>query len=258
MNILVCLKQVSDPETAFALQASPPVLRLPPGTRYQMNGFDEYALEEALLIKEAVAGCALDALTVGPVRAAAVLQRAGGMGADRGIHILTSEEPEPDALGLATWIAAWAREQDYGLILCGVMSQDAMQGLVGPMLAELLGWPLATSVVQAQVRPGQQAVYAEREVEGGWRDCLELPLPALLTIQSGINRPRYPTLSNLLRAKQTRPHTIAAASLSRAPQGLELVGLAPPVRSRAGCRLEGSTQDKARQLAAMLRERALL
>ncbi|MEW5913227.1 MAG: electron transfer flavoprotein subunit beta/FixA family protein [Thermodesulfobacteriota bacterium] len=255
MNILVCLKQVCEPETAFSFQASPPRLRLPDAARYQMNSFDEYALEEALLLKERLAGVRLDALSVGPVRVAAVLQRAQGMGADRAVHVLSEQDSE--ALSVATWIAAWAREQDYDLILCGAMSQDAMQGLVGPLLAELLGLPLATLVVKLEPRPAQR-MYVEREVEGGWRDCLELPFPALLTIQSGINRPRYPSLSNLLRAKQTRPFAIEASTLPTATSRLELVAENTPQRTRTGLRLQGSTQDKARQLAAMLRERALL
>jgi len=256
VKILVCVKQVCEPETAFSFEASRPWLRQPATVRYQMNSFDEYALEGALLLKEGLPGVGLDALSVGPARAATVLQRAQGMGADRAIHILSQDEPE--ALALATWIAAWARAQDYHLILCGAMSQDAMQGLVGPMLAELLGLPLATSVVKLELRPGQAAIYVERELEGGWRDCLELPLPAVLTIQSGINRPRYPSLSNLLRAKQTKPHTLEATALPAAPARLELVAVDPPQRTRAGRRLEGDIQDKARQLAAILRERALL
>jgi electron transfer flavoprotein beta subunit len=258
VKILVCLKQVAEPETAFELTAAPPALRLPPSARYQINSFDEFALEEALLIKEAMAGVSVDALSVGPARVEVALQRAGGMGADRALHILTGEDEPPDPLTTATWIAAWAREQNYDLILCGAMSQDAMAGLTGAMLAELMSLPLATSVVKAELRRDRPAVYVEREIEGGWRDCLELDLPALLTINSGINRPRYPSLSNLLRAKKQKPHTMDAGSLPAARSGLELKSLMLPSPSRQGLRLQGSVHDKAGQLVAMLQERALL
>ncbi len=258
MKILVCLKQVAEPETAFELQASPPSLALHPAARFQMNSFDEFALEEALLLKETGQDVSVDALTVGPQRALAVLQRAGGMGADRMLHILTREDESPDPLTTAAWIAAWAKERVYDLIFCGAMSQDSMQGLTGPMLAELLGLPLATSMVKLQLRAEQPALYLEREIEGGWRDCLEMDLPALVTVNSGSNQPRYPSLSNLLKAKKQQPHTIEAGALPRPGSALELISLAPPTPRRAGLHLQGSGQDKAAQLAAMLKERALL
>lgn len=256
MRILACLKQVSEPETPFDLKEGRIDLR--PPARFKMSALDEFALEEALRLKDARPGAELWALTMGPPRAAGMLQRALGMGADQGAHLLAEEEPPPRPLQIAAAIAAWAQERAFDLILTGVMSEDAMQGSVGPMLAALLDLPWATAVVEMEADPAGRRVRVVREMEAGQCQELELPLPALLTIQSSGHQPRYPSLSNLLRAKRTPLLTQEAAGLAAPPAQEACRDLGWPQRQRAGLVLAGSTQEKAARLCHILRERALL
>ncbi|MDY7002004.1 MAG: electron transfer flavoprotein beta subunit/FixA family protein, partial [Thermodesulfobacteriota bacterium] len=158
----------------------------------------------------------------------------------------------------AARIASYAQDKAYDLILTGVMAEDDMQGQVGPILAELLNLPWATSVILAQVRPNRGTVSVEREIEGGRRDMLSLELPALLTIQTGINKPRYPSLSNLLRAKKQKPETIDAAELNAVEGREELVRVGYPQKSRSGLVLSGGRQEKAAALFRILREKSFI
>jgi len=254
VRVLVCLKQVWEPESLFDLQEAELRPRLP--LRRKISSYDELALEEALLLKDRLPQARVTALSVGTATAVDALRRALGMGADQAVHILAPEQPPPRPASLATWIAAWAHEQNFDLILTGVMSEDAMQGAVGPMLAAKLGLPAVTSVMSLE--PGGDALKVEREMEGGRRQRLAVQLPALVTIQSGPNQPRYPTLSNLLRAKKTTPLTIEAADLAAPLEREKVLAMAPPEKRRAGLVLEGGTAQKAARLLDILRERALL
>ncbi|MBW1789717.1 MAG: electron transfer flavoprotein beta subunit/FixA family protein, partial [Deltaproteobacteria bacterium] len=144
MKILVCIKQVPDPEMPVRVDERGRVARPEGDLKYWMNHADEFAVEEAILIKEAGFGTTVDVLTVGPGYAAQVLERAMGMGADNGVHILLPEEDFLSPLNTASYIAAYALNKGYDLILTGVMGEDHMQGQVGAMLAELLSFPCAT------------------------------------------------------------------------------------------------------------------
>ena len=254
MRVLVCLKQVWEPESLFDLHGAE--LRPRPPLRRKISSYDELALEEALRLKDRLPEARVTALSVGPVTAVEALRRALGMGADQAVHILTPEQPPPRPAALAAWIAAWAGEQGFDLILAGVMSEDAMQGAVGPMLAAKLGLPAVTSVMSLKI--DGDSLEVEREMEGGRRQRLAVQLPALITIQSGPNQPRYPALSNLLRAKKTAPITLEPAVMEVPAEREKILRLAPPEKRRAGLLLEGDTAEKAEQLLAILRERALL
>ncbi len=254
MRILACIKQVWEPESLFDLQGSE--LRPRPPLRCKISSYDELALEEGLRLRDHLPAAHLTALSVGPPPVVEALRRALGMGADQAVHLLALEQPQPRPATLAAWVAAWARGQGFDLLLTGVMSEDAMQGAVGTMLAARLGLPCVTSVVGLEYTG--QGLEAIREMEGGRRQRLAVPLPALLTIQSGPQQPRYPTLSNLLRAKKTMPLTIEAASLAAPVERETVLALTPPEKRRAGLVLEGSPEQKADRLLAILRERALL
>ncbi len=251
MKILVCVKQVGMPVSAESADTARP-------NDFRMNRFDEYAIEEAILIREAFKPASTDVITAGPERAAEVLKRAVGMGADRCIHILTPEEDFPDPSAIASLIAEYARHHEYDLVLAGVMSEDMMQGQVGPMAAELLGLPCATAVIAVDVSPEAGTVNAEREIEGGSREMLEIRLPAFLTIQTGINRPRYPALSHLLRASRQGVETIKAASLNPSPPRQSVVGTDVPTGQRQGQVLKGTPEQKAEHLLTIFREKGLI
>jgi electron transfer flavoprotein beta subunit len=258
MNILVCVKQVPESEATYTIDESSQWIRTGSGAEFIMNRYDECAVEEAVRIKEASPEISIDVLSIGPSRAEAVIRRAIGMGADNGIHVVTGPDEFYDPFTLALWIAGFARSGAYDLIFTGVMSEDMMQGLVGPMAAELLSLPSATAVVAETLLPDMGTIRVEREVEGGYRETVELKLPALITIQTGINKPRYPSLSNLLRANQLSIKTIDPGMLEQPAeqQVVQRVGL--PQNIRNGIFLTGSVEEKAGQLVKILDERSLL
>ena len=256
MKILVCVKQVPETEASIAIDPSSREIQKDLINVWRLNRYDEATVEEALQIKDAFPDTTIDIISVGPPRSERAIKRAIGMGADSGIHIVTDNQGDLDPFAVASWIAVYARSHD--LILAGVMSEDAMQGLVGPLIAENLVLPCATAVIYAQLWPEKKRVYIERETEGGFREQLELKLPAVLTIQTGINQPRYPSLSNLLRANKTELLTVNAAKLEHPAEKLEVNRLTYPRKLREGLFLKGSQQEKVEQLLRILLEKSFL
>ena len=257
MKILVCVKQVPESESVIRPDHCGWV-QTDLISEYRMNRLDEFAVEEALLIKRAHPSSSIDIITVGPDRSAAVIRRALGMGADEGIHIVTESEGYLSSFEIAAWIAGYAQGKNYDLILTGAMSEDNLQGQVGPMLAARLDFPWATSVILIHIAAEKKSIDVEREIEGGNRAIVEIQLPAVLTVQSGINSPRYPSLSNLLRANKQALKTIHAGNLTHPTSFEDLVGVVIPKKSRAGKVLQGSSQEKAARLLTILHEKALL
>jgi electron transfer flavoprotein beta subunit len=258
MKILVCVKQVCESDSPIRIDDDARWVQTDAITEYKMNRLDEFAVEEAVLLKEAYPDTEIDVITVGPDRSAEVIKRAIGMGANHGVHIIAESENYISPFTIASGIAEYARNKHYSLILAGVMSEDQMQGQVGPMIAACLSLPWATSVIWQQMSPDKTAVYVEREIEGGSRDTLQLQLPAVLTIQSGINTPRYPSLSNLLRANKQELETIRAVDAAQPDMRQNVVRVTYPVKSRSGTFLSGTQQEKATKLLKLLRDRTLL
>ena len=258
LKILVCIKQVCESESPIQIDEHARWIQTDAITGYKMNRLDEFAVEEAVLLKEAYPDTQIDAITLGPARAAEVIKRAIGMGADHGVHLVTESEGYINPFIIACRIADYARDKPYTLILAGVMSEDQMQGQVGPMIAACLSLPWATAVIRQQMAPDKKSVFAEREIEGGSRDTLQLQLPAVLTIQSGINRPRYPSLSNLLRANKQKLETIIADDSAQPVVRENVVRVAYPAKSRCGIYLTGNQAEKASRLLDLLRQRSLL
>jgi len=258
MKILVCIKQVCESESPIQIDDHARWIQTDAITGYKMNRLDEFAVEEAVLLKEAYPGTNIDAITLGPDRSADVIKRAIGMGADHGIHIVTEAEGYLNPFTIASSIANYARDKHYALILTGAMSEDQIQGQVGPMIAACLSLPWATTVIRQQMAPDSKSVYVEREIEGGSRDTLQLQLPAVLTIQSGINTPRYPSLSNLLRANKQKLETIQAGDSAQPELREKVVRVTNPAKSRSGTFLIGTQREKVTRLLNLLRDRALL
>lgn len=258
MKILVCIKQVPESENPILIDDDSAWIQSDEIGEFKMNRLDEFAVEEAVLIKAVFSGTKIDALSAGPARATEVIRRSIGMGADAGIHIDTGSEGYRSSFEIAAWIAEYARNEPYDLILTGAMSEDNLQGQVGPMIAQRLSRPCATAVVFEKIASDRKTIYVEREIEGGHRDTLELPLPAVLTIQSGINTPRYPSLSNLLRANKLELKSTKTTALVQLTARENLVELVYPHKTRSGTVLKGTEEEKATQLIRILRERALL
>lgn len=258
MKILVCVKQVPESESPVTIDESTGWIAGDAITEYRMNRLDEYAVEEALLIKETFADCHVDVITVGPDGCEAVVRRAVGMGADSGIHLEVLSGGFLSAFEVAARLADFAAGRNYTLILAGAMSEDSMQGQVGPMLAAQLDCVWATSVIAEKISPDRKTIYVEREIEGGHRHLLELDLPAVITIQSGINTPRWPTLSNLLKASSQGLERISADESTNSKPMQYLTKLTYPQKSRNGLVLSGSVQEKAVGLMTILAQKSLL
>lgn len=256
MRILVCLKQVPEPESLFDLEEGRVAWRRP--FRKRIGSLDEYALETSLRLKDAHPDTFIHAATLGPPDASDILRRALGMGVDQATHIIAEIEPGLGPLAVAGALAAWAKSRNFDLTLCGAMSEDAMQGAMGPMLARLLDVPWTTAASGLELSPDGRSAKATRDVEGGRRQVLELALPCLVTIQSSPFQPRYPALSKLLEAKKAEIPALALEEFVLPAQREAVVEVAHPSRARAGVFLEGDTAEKAAQLLVMLRERALL
>jgi len=258
MKILVCIKQVPDSAEALQIDGQTCLLSYPANTAFRMNRFDEFALEEALLIKEGFPGTLVDALSVGPERVSATLQRAMGMGADHGIHILDETEGYRSPFTVASLIAACVRPRNYDLILTGVMAEDTMASQTGQIIATLLGLPSASSVIKEEIRPERAEVMVERDIEGGNREVVQLKMPAVLTIQPGINFPRYPSFSKVMRARSYAQERIRAEDLAIEKPRELCRGVRIPDAPSQGVFIEGSAREKAQKLIRILHEKSLL
>ncbi len=248
MKIAVCVKQVPTREWHPRLADDGRSIREQDAS-FEMNEPDAYALEEALRLREAHGGEVV-VCSLGPARVQQVLREALARGADRAIHVTV--EPSPtDPLAVADGLAHAMREEAFDLVLTGLQSDDLGQAQAGVVLAEWLGLAHATIIMEVQVVEGGLRV--KRELEGGWFQWLSLPLPALLTIQSGINQLRYATLKGIMAAKKKEVRTVAAPP-AQALQ--EVVRLSVPARTKQTRLIAGTPGDAAAELVRCLREDA--
>ncbi len=258
MKILVCIKQVPDLDAHLERNESLTWIREGASVGYRMNRYDEFAIEEAVRIRERISGTVIDAVSVGPGRVLSALKRSLEKGVDEVFHIPVDTAGHISAATVSWLIAEFARSRSYDLIVCGVMAEDDMQGIVGPMIAARLGIPSAVSILFEELNETGTAVTVECEVDAESRNRLILDLPCLLTVQTGINRPRYPSLSNVMRAKAKG---IAVIDVSGDMTGLRTeinYGLAALPDAKKGIVLNGSREEKADALLKILHERSLL
>jgi electron transfer flavoprotein beta subunit len=209
VNIIVCVKQVPAKDAPLAIAADGTWIR-ESDIGFEMNEPDTYALEEALRLKEKHGGEVV-ALSMGPERVKQTIKEALAKGADRGIHVVDDKFFALDPLGSAKSLAAALKGQKFDLLLTGLQSDDHGFGQTGVLLGELLGLPHATIIMQIDVVGERMKL--KRELEAGWFQWVELPLPAVLSIQSGINKVRYATLKGIMGAKKKEITTIPRESL---------------------------------------------
>jgi electron transfer flavoprotein beta subunit len=249
MKILVAIKQVPERDAQLAIGPGGRWIE-EGGLGYTINEPDAYALEEALRLKEAVGAGEVIALSAGPERVASTLREALAKGADRAIHIVADDLGARDTLGLARLLAETVRAEAPDLVLTGLQSDDLGLGQTGVVLAELLGIPHATIILQ--VEKTDAGLRVKRELEDGWFQHVELPVPALLTIQSGGNRLRYATLMGIKRARSKELRTVEAGMASGAAAiALERVYL--PEKQKRTEMLIGSAAEVAAQIVEKLR-----
>ena len=250
MKIAVCIKQVPTREWQPRLNDQKTWIR-EQDVSYEMNEPDAYALEEALRLREKHSGDVV-VCSAGPARVQTVIREALARGADRAIHVQDDSLGAADAFVIADALAAAMKDEKFDLVLTGLQSDDQGHGQTGVILAERLGIPSSTIIMDVQIE--NNALRVKRELEGGWFQWIAMPLPALLTIQSGINQLRYATLKGIMAAKKKE---IRKASL---PDGLQpsqqIVSLAFPTRSKQTQMITGSPVDAAKELVRRLREEA--
>lgn len=256
MKILVCIKQVADTEARFSVGDDYKSVRYAAGTVYRMNRFDEFALEEALRIREKHKG-SVDVISVGPQRICSTIRRAMELGADRGFYIAQDETACLSPRIIASLVAGFGANAAYDLILTGAIAEDDMYGQTGQMIAGLMNIPAASSVIMERINENDNTVYAEREIDAATRDIVTLRLPALLTIQSGINNPRYPSLSNVLRARRQEIEIINPDKVSTDCEYETVVEIRSTSPSRKCIFLTGTAAQKAIALKEILHEKAL-
>ena len=256
MKIIVCLKQVPSRDANLKLNRDSTWIE-EADIGFEVNEPDVYALEEALRLKEKLGGEVV-VCTLGPARASQAIKEALAKGADRALHLDDNAFENLDAHGTARVLAAAIGKENPDLVLTGLQSDDFGFAQTGVILAEMLNLPHSTIVMEIQAEGGGLRV--KRELEGGWFQWIEMPLPAVLTIQSGINKPRYATLKGIMAAKNKPLQKLAARDL-----GLDAEALKPrqvisrvyvPQKTAQTEYIEGSPREIAERLVDKLKNEA--
>ena len=258
MKIAVCIKQVPTREWQPRLREDKTWIR-EQDVSYEMNEPDAYALEESLRLREKHGGEVV-VCSAGPARVQQVLREALARGADRALHVEDDSLSSADACVTAAAMASAMADEKFDLVLTGLQSDDQGHGQTGVVLAERLGIPHSTIIMEVQVESpstgsGQGGrLRVKRELEGGWFQWIAMPLPALLTIQSGINQLRYATLKGIMAAKKKEIRKVALPSGLQPAQ--QIVALSLPSRAKQTQIIGGSAGEAAKELVRRLREEA--
>jgi electron transfer flavoprotein beta subunit len=251
VKIAVCIKQVPTREWQPRLRDDKTWIR-EQDVSYEMNEPDAYALEEALRLREKHGGEVV-VCSAGPVRVQQVIREALARGADRAIHVEDDSLAAADAFVSADALASAMADEKFDLVLTGLQSDDQGHGQTGVILAERLGLPHATIIMEVQAEQAG-TVRVKRELEGGWFQWVKMPLPAVLTIQSGINQLRYATLKGIMAAKKKEIRKAAAAPGAAARQ--KILSLYVPEKAKKTRLISGSPAEAAKELVRLLREEA--
>jgi electron transfer flavoprotein beta subunit len=250
MKIAVCIKQVPTREWQPRLTDDKTWIREQDAS-FEMNEPDAYALEESLRLKEAHGGEVV-VCSAGPARVSQVIREALARGADRAIHVEDEAMASADAFATSAALAAAMKDEQFDLVLTGLQSDDQGFAQVGVVLAERLNLPHATIIMEVQVQGG--ALRVKRELEGGWFQWVAMPLPAVLTIQSGINQLRYATLKGIMAAKKKEVRKVAPSGAVAAKQ--RIVSLYVPEKGKKTQILDGAPAEAAKELVRRLRDEA--
>ena len=250
MRILTCLKQVPERDSRYKLnQEGSRVLE--EDLVFETNESDLYALEEALRLKEAFGG-EVAVLSLGPDRVSKVLRNALAMGADRAIHLKGEVFEQGDAWVTARAIAAAIASQDFDLVLTGVQSEDMAFAQTGAVVAQILGWSCATIVMEIAFEANARGIQVKRELESNVFERVEVPLPAVLTIQSGTHPIRYATLRGIMQAKKKEYRVMTAPDLRLPPEAVgEMAAkvihhrLLVPEKKKKTVMIEGGAEEAA-------------
>ncbi|HEV2199943.1 MAG TPA: electron transfer flavoprotein subunit beta/FixA family protein [Bryobacteraceae bacterium] len=250
MKIIVAIKQVPLRDSPLRVAASGLWID-EDGLSFEINEPDAYALEEALQLREKHGGEVI-VLCAGPERAAQTIREALAKGADRAIHIETGELDKLDTPGIAKMLAEAVRPENPDLILTGLQSDDMGSGQTGVVMAELLGVPHSTIIMQVEVDGAR--IRVKRELEDGWFQHIGMPLPAVLTIQSGLNKLRYATLMGIKKSRTKEVRRVTLADLGGAPAPVAgIARIYAPQKQKQTQIFEGDAKTAAAQLIEKLK-----
>ena len=261
MNIIVCMKQVPDTEAQIRVKPDGSGI-VDSDIKFVMNPYDEYGVEEALLLKEKFGGT-VTIVCLGPERAIEAIRTGLAMGADKAVHLDDPAFEGGDAFSTAKALAAAIKGMEYDLIFCGKQAIDDDLAQVGPALAEMLGIPQIVVVTKVEVSEDAKKAKVNRQIIGG-EEIIEVPLPAVLTAQKGLNEPRYASLPGIMKAKKKEVKAVKIADLGLDPNAVgkagaktQILKMYSPPQREAGNIIEGDTaEETAPKLAKLLREEA--
>ena len=258
MKSLVLAKQVPGNDSPFRIDGAGTWIE-EGNLTFGLNDYDRYGLEALLKLKDAGGVTEVVALTVGPERASAVLRTCLATGADRAIHVKDDALAGADPLSVAKVIAAAIQGEDFSLIVAGLQADDDNYGQTGPLLARLLDRPCATAVMGLELQDG--AVRVERELENNRLQVVDLTLPAVITVQTGINEPRYASLKGIMAAKKKEIKTVGLSDLGldasivgAAASRMKTVRLDVPPKGEGAEIIEGGPDEIAAELVKRIRE----
>ena len=261
MKILVVLKQVPDSTTNIKIRPDGEDIDRT-GVKMVVDPFDEFAIEQAVVLKEKRSDVeSVTALIVGPAQAAEALRTALAVGADDAIHLQDEAFDALDELQKAALIAAVIKDGGYGLVFRGKQEIDLDSGHLGPALAEALDWPHVGAATKFELADDGKSFVAHRRIEGA-EERVEVQLPALVTCEKGLCEMRYPSLPNLMKAKRKPVQVMASADVNgfaevtAAVGGSQMHQFAPPPERPPGKILKGETDETVKELVKLLREEA--
>jgi len=260
VNVIVCMKQVPDTETLIKIKPDGSGI-VTDDIKYVMNPYCEFAVEEALRIKEKFSGQAI-LVSMGPQRAVEALRTGLAMGADRSIHLNDPAFEGADGFATAKALAEVIKKEAFDLILCGKQAVDDDMSQVGQSLAEFLNLPHVTLITKLEISADKKKAKVEREIEGG-KEVIEVNLPAVFTCQKGLNEPRYASLPGIMKAKkkEVKPINLGALGLPGDQVGAagaktKILKYTPPPSRPPGKVISGEVTDAAKNLVKLLREEA--
>lgn len=252
MNILVCIKQVPDMESKFKVDGGGKWYDTA-DLAWRMNEYDEYAVEQAVQLKEQVKDADITVLCIGSDRVKETMKKALAMGCDRGAHIADEEVSGKEPCEIAGIISEYAKDKDFEIIFTGMQSQDRGSGQVGVLVAEMLDVPAVTTIVDFSYDSGK--IEVKRELEGGVKAKVAVATPVVVTCQLGLNTPRYPTLPNIMKAKKKEFLSTPATDLLHVDARQQTAKMYFPEKKGGGIVLEGEPADLVDKLIQVLKEK---
>ena len=248
MKIAVLVKQVPGSESSLSLNKNQNWVDESSIT-FVMNPPDNYALEEALLIRDRLDEGEVVIVSMGPDRVEKVIREGLAKGADRGIHIQETDEIAKDPLLIAKKFSSILKEENFDLVLSGLQSDDTGMGQTGVLIGEMLGVSTATLVIETKLEAGH--IKVKRELESGWFQWVQLPLPASISIQSGLNTPRYPSLKGIMGAKKKEIKRISPDVVIKYAQTIDKVFI--PQTSKQTEVIEGDVDIAVNRIVEILK-----